>query len=111
MSWTSACISTHSSVLALGRSEREGGRLAQLAQSVTVLPKPDLAFRPIPDICNSVGYILLLQPDLCHLLAQLFFADDLAVEEVDFALGMFGKARIVRHHADGCTVRVQGLEE
>ena len=38
---------------------------------------------------------------LLHQLLQLFFGNDLAVEEVNLALCMRGESRIVRHHADG----------
>ena len=44
---------------------------------------------------------------LLHQLLQFFFGDNFAVEEMDFALGVLGKARVVRHHADGRAFAVQ----
>ena len=46
-----------------------------------------------------------------HELLQLFFRDDLAVEQVDFALGVLGEARIVGHHADGRAFAMQVLQQ
>ena len=48
---------------------------------------------------------------LRHKLLQLFFGHNFAVEEMDFALSMFGKPRIVRHHADGRAVAMQVLQK
>src|ERR1700691_6347862 len=45
------------------------------------------------------------------LLQRLPFCDDLAVEEMDLAIGMAGEARIVRDHADGRALAMQILEQ
>ena len=48
---------------------------------------------------------------LRHELLQFFFGHDLAIEEVNFALCMFGKAWIVGDHADGGTVTMELLQQ
>lgn len=51
--------------------------------------------------------------NLCHLclLCSFRLFHNLAVKEMDGALSMLGKARIVRHHADGCTFTMQALQQ
>jgi hypothetical protein len=39
------------------------------------------------------------------------FGDDLSIEEMDVSVGVTGKARVVRHHADGCAFTMQVFEQ
>ena len=57
--------------------------------------------------------MLLLQqfPFRCELAAKIFFGDHLAVEQMHFAVGKLGEARIVRDHADGGAVLVQFFQQ
>ena len=45
------------------------------------------------------------------MIGKFAFSDDLAVEQVNIAVGMAGKAGVVRHHADGCAFAMQVLQQ
>ena len=62
-------------------------------------------------IAGSAGPDGQLGLDFGEKLVELAFADDLAVEQVNFALGVGGEARIVRHHADGRAFAMQLLQQ
>src|ERR1035437_10508605 len=55
---------------------------------------------------SSFGETWLCLDFLCEL-SQLVDRDYLSIEQMDLAIGVLGKARIVRHHADGRALAMQ----
>jgi hypothetical protein len=58
-------------------------------------------------------FLIFIVTGLCHLclLCGFGFFHHFAVKEMDGPLRMFGKTRIVRHHADGRAFAMQALQQ